>query len=92
MTVIAYKAGVMAADTMLSAYNSQHRAQKIVRLPDGGVAGGCGQWNRAWAGLKYLADGGDMDASSLLSEGGSFCFLPPASMSPAAAAPLASSR
>lgn len=62
MTVIAYKAGVMAADTMLSAYNSQHRAQKIVRLPDGGVAGGCGQWNRAWAGLKYLADGGDMDA------------------------------
>lgn len=62
MTVIAYKAGVMAADTMLSAYNSQHRAQKIVRLPDGGVAGGCGQWNRAWAGLKYLADGGDMDS------------------------------
>lgn len=62
MTIIAFKDGVMAADTMLSSHNSQNRAQKIVRLPDGGVAGGCGQWNRAYAGLKYLADGGDMDA------------------------------
>lgn len=62
MTVIAVKAGVMAADTMLSSFNSQNRATKIVRLPDGGVAGGCGQWNRAYAGLKYLEAGGDPDA------------------------------
>jgi hypothetical protein len=61
MTVIAFKDGVMAADTMLSAFNAQNRAQKIVRLPDGGVAGGCGQWNRAYSGLKYLADGGSLD-------------------------------
>jgi hypothetical protein len=61
MTVIAFKAGVMAADTMLSSFNSQTRAQKIVRLPDGGVAGGCGQWNRAYSGLKYLMDGGSLD-------------------------------
>ena len=49
----------MAADTMLSAGNSQARASKLVRLPDGGVAGGCGHWTRAYAGLQYLAAGGD---------------------------------
>jgi hypothetical protein len=59
MTVIAYKDGVMAADTMVSSHNSQNRAQKIVRLPDGGVAGGCGLWTHTYATLKYLADGGD---------------------------------
>lgn len=61
MTVIAFKNGVMAADTMLSSHNSQARAQKIIRLPDGGVAGACGQWNRAYSGLKYLADGGSLE-------------------------------
>lgn len=62
MTIIAFKDGVMAADTMLSAFNSQNRAQKLVRLPDGGVAGGCGLWTRAYAGLKFLAEGGDPEA------------------------------
>lgn len=62
MTVIAFKGGVMAADTMLSGGNQQCRAQKIVRLPDGGVVGACGQWGRAYAGLKYLEEGGDPDA------------------------------
>jgi hypothetical protein len=61
MTIIAFKDGVMAADTMLSSYNSQSRAQKIIRLPDGGVAGGCGLWARAYSGLRYLAEGGDCD-------------------------------
>jgi hypothetical protein len=61
MTIIAFKDGVMAADTMLSAHNSQTRAQKIMRLPDGGVAGACGQWNRAYSALRYLADGGSLD-------------------------------
>ena len=61
MTIIAFKDGVMAADTMLSAHNSQNRAQKLIRLPDGSVAGACGQWNRAYSGLRYLADGGSMD-------------------------------
>ena len=58
MTVIAFKDGVMAADTQLTQHNSKVRAQKIVRLPDGGVAGGCGSWAAAYAGLKWLADGG----------------------------------
>lgn len=61
MTIIAAKDGVMAADTMLSAFNSQSRAQKLVRLPDGGVAGGCGMWVRAYAGLQYLAAGGPLE-------------------------------
>lgn len=62
MTCVAYKDGVMAADTMLSSFNSQCRAQKIVRLPDGGMAGGCGSWVRAYAVLQYLAAGGPMEA------------------------------
>lgn len=61
MTVIAFKDGVMAADTMLSAGNSQARAQKLARLPDGGVAGGCGHWTRAYAALQFLAAGGDAE-------------------------------
>ena len=61
VTIIAYKAGVMAADTQLSGGNSKCQAQKLVRLPDGGVAGGCGVWGNAYAGLKFLADGGKED-------------------------------
>lgn len=75
MTVIAFKDGVMAADTMLSAHNQQYRAQKIVRLPDGGVAGGCGTWRNAYAALKYLAEGGDIDAKDGLPKIDEACIL-----------------
>lgn len=44
---------------MLSWDNTQNRVQKIFRMPDGGVAGGCGVWARAYSGLKYLTEGGD---------------------------------
>ena len=63
MTVVAFREGVMAADTRLSDFNSACRATKLVRLPDGGVAGGCGLWAAAYAGLKWLADGGSADGS-----------------------------
>lgn len=66
MTVIAYANGTMAADTMLSAGNRSSRVQKIVRLPDGGVAGGCGLWTNAWACLKWLAEGGDAYSGAAL--------------------------
>jgi hypothetical protein len=33
------------------------RAQKMVRLIDGGVAVACGLWRNAWAGLMYVAGG-----------------------------------
>lgn len=61
MTVIAYSKGVMAADTQLTQFNQASHAQKLVRLPNGGVAGGCGLWSAAWAGLAYLAAGGAID-------------------------------
>ena len=60
----------MAADTMLSSHNAQNRAQKLVRLPDGGVAGGCGLWTRAYSGLRYLAEGGDPDERETAAPGG----------------------
>lgn len=59
LTVIAYKDGVMAADTQLTDGNSACRVRKLVRLPDGGVAGGCGVWASAYAALRYLERGGD---------------------------------
>lgn len=60
MTVIAFKDGVMAADTMLSDGNAHYRVKKLWRLPDGGVAGGAGVQRAAYAVLKFLADGGDI--------------------------------
>ena len=61
VTIIVFKKGVMAADTQLSAGSSKCQAQKLVRLPDGGVAGGCGVWGNAYAGLKFLSEGGSED-------------------------------
>jgi hypothetical protein len=71
LTVLAYKAGILAADTQLTGGSAINRAQKIVRLPDGGVAGGCGLWSRAYAGLKWLEEGRrgdppDMTGATLL--------------------------
>jgi hypothetical protein len=63
MTVVAFRDGTMAADTRLSDYNSASRASKLIRLQDGGVAGGCGLWSAAYAGLKWLAEGGSLDGS-----------------------------
>lgn len=56
MTIIAYKDGIMAADTQITAFNAIYRASKIVKLPDGGVAGGCGVWHRAWGALEWMRD------------------------------------
>lgn len=56
MTTVAFRDGCMAADTQVTG-DFVVRAQKIMRLPDGGVAGGCGLWSRAYAGLRWLADG-----------------------------------
>lgn len=55
----------MAADTQLTAFNAKSRAQKLFRLPDGGVAGGCGLWSVAHGVLKFLAEGGTEDDDKL---------------------------
>ena len=57
MTTIAISDGVVAVDTQATGGNYVVRVSKLVRLPDGGVAVGCGNFKDAWAGLKWLADG-----------------------------------
>jgi hypothetical protein len=51
MTVIAFKDGIMAADTLAQDGQSRYRVQKIARLPDGGVAGMCGDCAAGYAAL-----------------------------------------
>jgi hypothetical protein len=48
---------LVVADTQLTGGNYALRVQKIVRLPDGSVATGCGAWAKAYAGLKWLEQG-----------------------------------
>lgn len=57
MTAIAIKDGLVVADTQLTGGNYALRVQKIVRLPCGSVAAGCGTWSKAYAGLKWLEGG-----------------------------------
>jgi len=57
LTTAAIADGVVAADTQLTGGNYAVRVAKMVRLPDGGVAVGCGVWSSAWAGLQWLAGG-----------------------------------
>lgn len=64
MTTIAFKDGVMAADTQITSDYAIH-APKIFRLPDGGVAGGAGDWSRAYAGIKWLMEGEKGDPPNL---------------------------
>ena len=64
MTTVAANATTMAADTQLTgAYTA--RVQKLVSLPNGGIAGGCGVWSRAWRGLQWLAGGEEGEAPSI---------------------------
>ena len=57
MTTIAFKDGVMAADTQATAYNVTFPVQKVWRLPDGGVVACCGSASKGWAGIRWLMDG-----------------------------------
>ena len=65
MTTAAIADGVVAADTQLTGGNYAVRVAKMVRLPDGGIAVGCGLWTSAWAGLQWLASGEKGDAPDL---------------------------
>lgn len=57
MTTIAYKDGIIAGDTQLSADNVIYRVCKIYQTPDGGLVGGCGEWNKAYAAIDWLLNG-----------------------------------
>ena len=65
MTIVVFKDDIMAADTQLSQHNAKFNAQKMVRLPDGGIAGGMGLFSAVYAGLKFLAEGGTEDDDKL---------------------------
>lgn len=65
MTTAAIADGVVAVDTQLTGGNHAVRCAKLVRLPDGGVAVGCGLWRTAWAGLQWLAGGEKGEAPDL---------------------------
>lgn len=57
MTTIAYRDGVMAADTQGTLCEVKHRVHKLRRLPCGGVAGGCGKAVEVEKAMKWLAEG-----------------------------------
>lgn len=57
MTTAAIADGVVAVDSQLTGGNYAVRCQKLVRLPDGGVAVSCGIWATGYAGLAWLAGG-----------------------------------
>lgn len=57
MTTAAIADGVVAVDSQLTGGNYTVRCQKLMRLPDGGVAVACGLWRAGYPGLKWLADG-----------------------------------
>ena len=63
MTVIAFKDGVMAADTQITWGTSRISGPKLVRLPDGGVAGSAGECSAGQAALNWLAEGGSMEGN-----------------------------
>ena len=65
MTTIAISEGVVAVDSQLTGGNYAVRGQKIVRLPDGGVAVGAGLYRNAYAGMRWLAEGERGDAPDI---------------------------
>jgi hypothetical protein len=64
VTVIAFKDGIMAADTQETWGNAKVRVCKLVRLPDGGVAGAAGEGAASQAALNWLASDGSLDGIS----------------------------
>ena len=58
MTTIAVRDGQMAADTQVTESALALRGEKIVRLPCGGLAGGCGLYGEVRRGLVWLQSGG----------------------------------
>lgn len=57
MTTIAFRDGVMAADSQATSYDCKFRVTKIQRLPCGGLVGGCGTTSGIVNGQKYLVGG-----------------------------------
>lgn len=56
MTTIAYKDGVMAADTQATG-DHHSRVRKIERMADGTLVGACGAWRACHAAIEWLRCG-----------------------------------
>lgn len=57
MTTIAYRDGVMAGDTQLTADTTIYRGKKVYSLPNGSLVGGCGTWSKAYMAIDWLLSG-----------------------------------
>jgi hypothetical protein len=64
VTVVAFKDGVMAADTQETWGNARVRVSKLIRLPCGGVAGAAGDGAASQAAMNWLASDGPLDGQS----------------------------
>jgi hypothetical protein len=68
MTTIAIDAtGLVAADTQLTSANYVLHAQKLFRMPDGGVISGCGEWALVYARIQWELTDGSGDPPDLRS-------------------------
>lgn len=57
MTTIAYRDGVMAADTQATWLDTVSRVSKLHRLPCGGVMAGCGTYHEVMGGVEWVRKG-----------------------------------
>ncbi|TWI04819.1 hypothetical protein IP90_00957 [Luteimonas cucumeris] len=71
MTTIAYKSGVLCADSMAVDDSGAVFVRKAAWLPGGDAAGGAGDLNQVTAALAWLAGGGKGDAPDI----GNSCIL-----------------
>lgn len=69
MTTLAYRAGVLAADSLcrVGDWNAPYAVEKLFRMKDGSVCGVCGNYTEALAFLTWLNDGKKKDARPPLS-------------------------
>lgn len=80
MATIAFKDGILVADSYASDDATVMQVVKCARLPKGDVAGGAGDLGQVAQALSWLAAGGtddppDIDQSGLLFTDGGVCYL-----------------
>ena len=71
MTTVAYRDGVLCADSMATDDSGAVFVRKSVWLPNGDAAAGAGDLNEVMAAISWLAGGGKGDAPSI----GNSCIL-----------------
>lgn len=77
MTTVAWDGRTLAADTISVNQNLKRRVQKIFRLRDGSLFGGCGEYDDVLAAREWFESGGNKPtlkdfAALLVTESGAF--------------------